>query len=221
MFGEAVNVALLGIFPLSCLTSCQQAEQFLLLFLCCHRQHLKHDFKFRLESELHKQNTSFAILLRFAAIPYSGLWRSLYSASAKADFEHLNVSFHYSMYNAVDAAENFRYCPVAAEAKSLRQQKKSIRACHAVETPPCGLHPVIFNIIDHNRLTLRNLTMLDGGDYECVVKSSVNEISAKTNVVVEGAPGAPGGGQLVDIGKTKVLMEWIDGANNRRPIRDC
>ncbi|XP_037885201.1 contactin [Glossina fuscipes] len=74
-------------------------------------------------------------------------------------------------------------------------------------------------IIDYNRLTVHNVTMLDGGDYECVVKSSVNEISAKTNVVVEGAPGAPGGVQVVDIGKTKALIEWMDGANNGRPIR--
>uniref|UniRef100_A0A1A9W5Q7 Contactin n=1 Tax=Glossina brevipalpis TaxID=37001 RepID=A0A1A9W5Q7_9MUSC len=74
-------------------------------------------------------------------------------------------------------------------------------------------------IIDYNRLTVHNVTMLDGGDYECVVKSSVNEISAKTNVVVEGAPGAPGGVQVVDIGKTKALIEWVDGASNGRPIR--
>ncbi|KAI9576280.1 hypothetical protein GQX74_015268 [Glossina fuscipes] len=63
-------------------------------------------------------------------------------------------------------------------------------------------------IIDYNRLTVHNVTMLDGGDYECVVKFSVNEISAKTNVVVEGATGAPGGVQVVYIGKRKALIEW-------------
>uniref|UniRef100_A0A1I8QBD3 Contactin n=1 Tax=Stomoxys calcitrans TaxID=35570 RepID=A0A1I8QBD3_STOCA len=73
--------------------------------------------------------------------------------------------------------------------------------------------------IDYNRLTVHNVTMLDGGEYECVVKSSVNEISAKTNVVIEGAPGAPGGVQVIDIGKTKALIEWVDGANNGRQIR--
>lgn len=60
--------------------------------------------------------------------------------------------------------------------------------------------------------------MLDGGDYECVVKSSVNEISSKTNVVIEGAPGAPGGVQVIDIAKTKAIIEWVDGAANGRPI---
>uniref|UniRef100_A0A1B0AXG9 Fibronectin type-III domain-containing protein n=1 Tax=Glossina palpalis gambiensis TaxID=67801 RepID=A0A1B0AXG9_9MUSC len=52
-------------------------------------------------------------------------------------------------------------------------------------------------------------SVIDGGDYECVVKSSVNEISPKTNVVVEGAPGAPGG----------VQVNGMDGANNGPPIR--
>ncbi|XP_058974776.1 contactin-like [Musca domestica] len=74
-------------------------------------------------------------------------------------------------------------------------------------------------IIDYNRLTVHNVTMLDGGDYECVVKSSVNEISAKTHVVIEGAPSAPGGVQVIDIAKTKALIEWVDGGNNGRPIR--
>ncbi|XP_054726388.1 contactin [Anastrepha obliqua] len=74
-------------------------------------------------------------------------------------------------------------------------------------------------IIDRNRLTVHNVTLLDGGDYECVVKSSVNEISSKTAVVIEGAPGAPGGVQVVEIGKTKAIIEWVDGANNGRPIR--
>lgn len=68
-------------------------------------------------------------------------------------------------------------------------------------------------------MTVHNVTMLDGGDYECVVKSSVNEISAKTHVVIEGAPGAPGGVQVIDIGKTKAIIEWVDGGNNGRPIR--
>uniref|UniRef100_A0A1B0AF58 Uncharacterized protein n=1 Tax=Glossina pallidipes TaxID=7398 RepID=A0A1B0AF58_GLOPL len=56
-------------------------------------------------------------------------------------------------------------------------------------------------------------------NYECVVKSCVNEVSAKTNVVVEDVPGAPGCVQVADIGKTKALIEWLDGANNGRPIR--
>ncbi|XP_014098963.2 contactin [Bactrocera oleae] len=74
-------------------------------------------------------------------------------------------------------------------------------------------------IIDRNRLTVHNVTLLDGGDYECVVKSSVNEIASRTSVVIEGAPGAPGGVQVIEIGKTKAIIEWVDGANNGRPIR--
>uniref|UniRef100_A0A1A9ZGA8 glutaminase n=1 Tax=Glossina pallidipes TaxID=7398 RepID=A0A1A9ZGA8_GLOPL len=36
---------------------------------------------------------------------------------------------------------------------------------------------------------------------------------------VEDVPGAPGCVQVADIGKTKALIEWLDGANNGRPIR--
>ncbi|XP_034660688.1 contactin [Drosophila subobscura] len=74
-------------------------------------------------------------------------------------------------------------------------------------------------IVDWNRLTVHNTTMRDAGDYECVVKSAVNEISSKTSVVIEGAPGAPGGVQVIQISKTKAIIEWVDGANNGRPIR--
>lgn len=61
--------------------------------------------------------------------------------------------------------------------------------------------------------------MMDAGEYECAVKSAVNEISAKTTVTIEGAPGAPGGVQVIEIGKTKAIIEWVDGATNGRPIR--
>uniref|UniRef100_A0A1B0B5X6 Condensin complex subunit 1 C-terminal domain-containing protein n=1 Tax=Glossina palpalis gambiensis TaxID=67801 RepID=A0A1B0B5X6_9MUSC len=50
--------------------------------------------------------------------------------------------------------------------------------------------------------------------FECGVKSSVNGASAKRNVVVEVASGVSDGVRVVDIGKTKALMEWMDGANN-------
>lgn len=60
---------------------------------------------------------------------------------------------------------------------------------------------------------------MDGGDYECVVKSAVNQISSKTTVTIEGSPGAPGGVQVIEVGKTKALIEWVDGTNNGRAIR--
>lgn len=60
--------------------------------------------------------------------------------------------------------------------------------------------------------------MLDGGEYECIAKSAVNQISTKTQVTVAGPPGMPGGVKVIDIQKTTVRLEWIDGANNGRPI---
>ncbi|KAH8313129.1 hypothetical protein KR067_000813 [Drosophila pandora] len=74
-------------------------------------------------------------------------------------------------------------------------------------------------VVEWNSLTVHNTTMRDAGDYECVVKSAVNEINSKTSVVIEGAPGAPGGVQVIQISKTKAIIEWVDGSNNGRPIR--
>lgn len=66
---------------------------------------------------------------------------------------------------------------------------------------------------------VHNVTMMDSGEYECVVKSAVNEITSKTTVTIEGPPGAVGGIQVIDVGKTKATIEWVDGTNNGRPIR--
>lgn len=62
------------------------------------------------------------------------------------------------------------------------------------------------------------MTLLDAGDYECVAKSAVNEISTRTTVTVAGPPGAPGGVKVIDIQRTTARLEWIDGATNGRPI---
>ncbi|XP_055857806.1 contactin [Episyrphus balteatus] len=72
--------------------------------------------------------------------------------------------------------------------------------------------------VDRNRLTVHNITLLDAGDYECVVKSAVNKISSKTTVIVEGPPGAPGGVTVIEVGKTKALIEFVNGASNGRAI---
>lgn len=72
--------------------------------------------------------------------------------------------------------------------------------------------------VDRNRLTVHNITLLDAGDYECVVKSAVNKIISKTTVVVEGPPGAPGGVTVIEVGKTRALIEFVNGAANGREI---
>lgn len=61
--------------------------------------------------------------------------------------------------------------------------------------------------------------MLDAGEYECIVKSSVNQISSKTTVEVFGTPGAPGGVTVINIGKTHATIEWVDGSDNGKPIK--
>lgn len=63
-----------------------------------------------------------------------------------------------------------------------------------------------------------NTTLAESGEYECIVKSAVGRISTKTNVVVQGPPGPPGGLQVVNIRTTSATIQWTDGASNGRPI---
>lgn len=62
------------------------------------------------------------------------------------------------------------------------------------------------------------MSLLDAGEYECIAKASVNQISTKTNVFVMGPPGPPGGVKVIEIHKTTARLEWIDGADNGNPI---
>lgn len=65
---------------------------------------------------------------------------------------------------------------------------------------------------------MHNVTLLDAGDYECIAKSAVNEITTRTVVSIAGPPGAPGGVKVANIQRTTARIEWIDGATNGRPI---
>lgn len=73
-------------------------------------------------------------------------------------------------------------------------------------------------IVNNNHLEVHNLTLLDSGEYECIVKSAVNQVVSKTNVFVQGPPGAPGAIKVIDIKKTDAVLEWIDGSDNGRQI---
>lgn len=68
--------------------------------------------------------------------------------------------------------------------------------------------------INYNELTIANTTLLDSGWYECIAKSAVNEIPSRSQVIVLGPPGMPGGVKVIDIKKTEAVLEWIDGAMN-------
>lgn len=67
-------------------------------------------------------------------------------------------------------------------------------------------------------LEVKNVSLQDSGEYECIAKSAVNQISSKALVTVAGPPGMPGGVKVLDIAKTTVHLEWTDGASNGRPI---
>lgn len=72
--------------------------------------------------------------------------------------------------------------------------------------------------VGYNSLEVYNLTQLDAGEYECIAKSAVNKIISKTNVFVQGPPGAPGAIKVINIKKTDAILEWIDGTDNGRRI---
>lgn len=72
--------------------------------------------------------------------------------------------------------------------------------------------------IEGGILDIINATFAEAGDYECVVKSAVSQISTKTEVMVEGPPGPPGGVQVASIVKTSVTLRWTDGAYNGKQI---
>jgi hypothetical protein len=68
--------------------------------------------------------------------------------------------------------------------------------------------------INYNELSISNTTLLDSGTYECIAKSAVNQIASRTQVIVMGPPGMPGGVKVIEIQKTEAQLEWIDGAQN-------
>jgi len=72
--------------------------------------------------------------------------------------------------------------------------------------------------IDGGSLVIYNITLAEGGEYECIVKSAVGRISSKAQVFVEGPPGPPGGVSVVEISRYSATVQWTDGATNGRPI---
>ncbi|XP_063704991.1 contactin-like [Culicoides brevitarsis] len=75
-----------------------------------------------------------------------------------------------------------------------------------------------YKIDNNNGLVLHNLTITDTGEYECIAKSAVNQVSQKTMVIVQGPPARPGGVKIIEINKRDAIIEWVDGGNNGRPI---
>ena len=60
---------------------------------------------------------------------------------------------------------------------------------------------------DGGHLEINNITLSQAGEYECIAKTSVGRIAAKTNLFVYGPPGAVGGVQ-VKIMCYKIAMNY-------------
>ncbi|KAK0161854.1 hypothetical protein PV327_008261 [Microctonus hyperodae] len=72
--------------------------------------------------------------------------------------------------------------------------------------------------IDGGTFDIINITLSDGGDYECIIKSAVGSVVSKSTLIVSGPPGPPGGVQVERIDKLSAVLEWTDGAFNGKPI---
>lgn len=51
---------------------------------------------------------------------------------------------------------------------------------------------LILKSINGGELYIHNLTLEDSGEYKCIVRSVVGEISSTTSLSVDGPPGSPG-----------------------------
>lgn len=67
-------------------------------------------------------------------------------------------------------------------------------------------------------LNIFNATFSNSGEYECVVKSAVGQISSKSMVIVEGPPGPPAGLHVLNVHKTSATLQWTDGASHGKLI---
>ena len=67
-------------------------------------------------------------------------------------------------------------------------------------------------------LRIPNVTLSDGGVYECVAKTPIATIAIETVIIVRGPPGPPGGISAVDLTSTSARLRWTDGATNGREI---
>ncbi|XP_022915290.2 contactin isoform X1 [Onthophagus taurus] len=72
--------------------------------------------------------------------------------------------------------------------------------------------------IDGGHLVILNATFADEGEYECLVTSSLGQISSRSIVKIEGPPGPPGGVEAQIVNNTHINLLWTDGAAHGRQI---
>jgi hypothetical protein len=67
-------------------------------------------------------------------------------------------------------------------------------------------------------LKISNVTFAEGGEYQCLVKTSIGSASAKTELIIHGPPAAPGAVLAEELGATSAKILWSDGSDNGRRI---
>lgn len=67
-------------------------------------------------------------------------------------------------------------------------------------------------------LDVHNMSFAETGNFECVVKTPISQVSGIANVIVEGPPGPPGGVQIFALKGADIRLTWSDGAINGQGI---
>lgn len=67
-------------------------------------------------------------------------------------------------------------------------------------------------------LRIINVTFAEAGEYTCLVKTSVGQAMARTELLVQGPPAAPGAVLAEDLSATSAKVIWSDGSDNGRRI---
>lgn len=63
-------------------------------------------------------------------------------------------------------------------------------------------------------LRIQNVTLAEAGRYRCIAKTSIAKVSAESELIVIGPPGAPGAVLAEDLNATSGRIHWSDGSIN-------
>lgn len=78
--------------------------------------------------------------------------------------------------------------------------------------------PQYSNGTDRGYLKILNVTFAEAGNYTCLVKTSISEVSTHTELLVNGPPSAPGAILADDLTSNSAKIFWSDGSDNGRRI---
>uniref|UniRef100_A0A673B531 Contactin-1a-like n=1 Tax=Sphaeramia orbicularis TaxID=375764 RepID=A0A673B531_9TELE len=78
--------------------------------------------------------------------------------------------------------------------------------------------PVRHNESSNGTLLIKNAQLKHAGRYSCTAQTPVDNVTASADLVVRGAPGAPGGIRVMNKTDKSVTLQWSRGTDNHSPI---